>query len=171
MDKRVAEVAAAAKKAADDAKAAKDAGLNPCDKPENDSVKGGLPWWKEDARWLADATNALSIMFGLASAFTGLAGLAVGMFFPPAVPFVESLAAGFGYTSMAFAGLNTLFTGIGYGWTSSQFKSSLASTALGVLTFGQSKWIGAIGAGTVATKITQFGHDLVSPVTSLLSLF
>ncbi len=76
---------------------------------------------------------------------------------------------------MAFAGLNTVFTGIGYGWTSSEFKSSLASTALGVLTFGQSKWIGQLSKyedkvlAPVATKITQFGHDLISPVTGVLS--
>ncbi|GAA2435320.1 hypothetical protein ACFPFX_30275 [Streptomyces mauvecolor] len=48
------------------------------------------------------------------------------------------------------------------------FKSSLAGTALGLIAFGQSKWIGALGGSQVATKITQFGHDLVSPVTGLL---
>jgi hypothetical protein len=41
-----------------------------------------------------------------------------------------------------------------------------------VLTFGQSKWIGAAGGSTVVTKVSQFGHDLISPVTGVLgSLF
>jgi hypothetical protein len=88
------------------------------------------------------------------------------------VPFIEALASGFAYTSLAFSGLNVLFTGIGYGLSSSEFKSSLGSAALGVLTFGQSKWIGAAGGSTVVTKVSQFGHDLISPVTGVLgSLF
>jgi hypothetical protein len=170
--KRQAEIAAAAKQAAEEAREAKEAGTNPADTTDNDTVKGGLPWWKEDARWLANATNWLSIGFGFASAFTGLVGLAAGFFFPPAVPFIEALASGFAYTSLAFSGLNVLFTGIGYGLSSSEFKSSLGSAALGVLTFGQSKWIGAAGGSTVVTKVSQFGHDLISPVTGVLgSLF
>ncbi|MFF9135544.1 hypothetical protein ACF1AY_35235 [Streptomyces sp. NPDC014776] len=38
-----------------------------------------------------------------------------------------------------------IFTGIGWGLDSPQLRSSLASAALGVVTFGQSKWIGALG--------------------------
>ncbi|MFJ6787055.1 hypothetical protein [Streptomyces angustmyceticus] len=90
------------------------------------------------------------------------------MFAAPAVPFVEAFAVGLGYTSLAFTGLNVLFTGIGYGWSSGEFRSSLAGAALSVVTFGQSKWIGALGGSQVATKITQFGHDLISPITGLL---
>ncbi|WP_329145194.1 hypothetical protein OIU91_10805 [Streptomyces sp. NBC_01456] len=61
-----------------------------------------------------------------------------------------------------------MFTGIGYGLTGVEFKSSLARAALSVITFGQSKWIGALSGSQVATKITQIGHDLVSPITGLL---
>ncbi|MFV8132782.1 hypothetical protein [Streptomyces syringium] len=163
LDKRKAEIAEAARKAAEAARKAKEAGKNPADSPDNDNdnVKGGLPWWKSGARRAANATNWLSIGTGFASALCGVGG----MFFPP----LEIAAGGFAYASLAFGGLNALFTGIGYGWTSSEFKSSLGSLALGVITFGQSKWIGALGGGKVATKLTQFGHDLVSPVTGELS--
>ncbi|WP_437579397.1 hypothetical protein [Sorangium sp. So ce887] len=75
------------------------------------------------------------------------------------------------YTSIGTAGLSTLFTGIEYGFTSSKFASSSASTALVLVTLGQSKWIGALGGTKVATKVTQFAHDLVSPITGVLSLF
>ncbi|WP_234008761.1 hypothetical protein [Streptomyces sp. Mg1] len=73
--------------------------------------------------------------------------------------------------------ISTVLNGFAYGWTSSEFQASLGGTALGLITFGQSQWIGALGkvggkvVAPVATKITQFGHDLISPVTSLLSLF
>ncbi|MFJ1732422.1 hypothetical protein [Streptomyces sp. NPDC088254] len=166
------ELAEAAKKAVEEVRKAKAGGTNPADTPDNDSVQGGLPWWQEGARWLANATNWLSIGTGFMSAILGVSGLGAGVVFPPAVPYIEGFAAGFAYASLGFAGLNTLFTGIGYGWGSSEFKSSVASTALGVLTFGQSKWIGTLGGTKAATKITQFGHDLISPVTGLLgSLF
>ncbi|MYS40697.1 hypothetical protein GTY23_05470, partial [Streptomyces sp. SID5998] len=170
--KRKAEIAAAAKAAAEQARKAKEAGQNPADTSDNDDVKGGLPWWKKDARWLANATNWASIGTGFASAGIGLVGLGVGVFFPPAGLALEGIATGFGYASLAFTGLNVLFTGIGYGWTSSEFQSSLGSAALSLITFGQSKWIGALGGAKVATKLTQVGHDLISPVTGLVgSLF
>ncbi|MCF3144601.1 hypothetical protein [Streptomyces platensis] len=63
-----------------------------------------------------------------------------------------------------------MFTGIEHGFGSQQFWQSAGSAVLGLITFGQSKWIGALSAGKVATKITQFGHDLVSPITGLLGL-
>ncbi|MFE3640618.1 hypothetical protein ACFXOM_06305 [Streptomyces sp. NPDC059169] len=70
---------------------------------------------------------------------------------------------------MGSAALSTLFTGFEYGFTSSEFVSFAAGTALVLVTFGQSKWIGALGGTKVATKVTQFAHDLVSPITSTLS--
>ncbi|MGW9081249.1 hypothetical protein [Streptomyces kronopolitis] len=172
--KRQAEIAAAAKKAAEEARKAKAAGKNPADTPDNDKVKDGLPWWKESAQWLATATNWASIITGFFSAGFGVLGLGVGMAFPPAGAALELLAGHLGAASLAFTGLNVLFTGIGHGWTSGDFKSSLASAALSVITFGQSKWIGALSKvdknvfAPVATKITQIGHDLVSPITGLL---
>lgn len=83
-------------------------------------------------------------------------------------------AAGFGCASLATAGLSSLFTGLEYEFSSGEFSSSAGGTALGLLTFGQSKWIGAItkagdeAIAPVATKIGQFGHDLVSPITGTL---
>ncbi|WP_328741511.1 hypothetical protein OG436_01790 [Streptomyces caniferus] len=166
--KRQAEIAAASKHAAEEARKAKKAGKNPADTPENDKVKDDLPWWKAGARWLANATNTASIAAGFGSAGFALLGLGVGAFFPPAGAALELFAGNLGYASLAFTGLNVLFTGIGYGLTGVEFKSSLVSAALSVITFGQSKWIGALGGSQVATKITQIGHDLVSPITGLL---
>ncbi|WP_232543895.1 ALF repeat-containing protein [Streptomyces buecherae] len=153
-DKRSAEVAADAKRAAEEARAAKEAGTNPADKPEHDTVKGGLPWWKEGARWMANATEWASIGLGFAAAF-------VSPFFP-----VAGLVLG--ASSLAFAGISSIFTGIGYGFTGGKFVSSLAGTALGALTFGQTRLISAFGGTSVATKVTNFGHDLVSPITGSL---
>ncbi len=98
-----------------------------------------------------------------------------GLIFPPAAIVLEPLAFGLGIASVAVSGISTILTGIGYGWNSSEFWSSAGSTALGLVTFGQSQWIGALSkvggkaVAPVATKITQFGHDLISPVTSTLS--
>ncbi|MFI1105954.1 ALF repeat-containing protein [Streptomyces melanogenes] len=120
-DKRSAEAAPEAQKAAEAAAAAKKAGRNPADTAENDSVKGDLPWWKEDARWLADFTHMMSVGFAMVAAGAGIAGVA----FPPAAPFLEGFAMGTALTSVAFAALSGLFAGIGYGAGSSQFRSAI----------------------------------------------
>ncbi|MGO4463159.1 hypothetical protein AB4039_38690, partial [Streptomyces sp. M-16] len=170
-DKRQQELVAAAKQAAADAQAAKDAGKSPADTPDNDTVNGGdVPWYK-DLKWWANATSWISTGLGFASALAGIGGL----IFPPAAIVLEPLAFGLGIASMAVSGISTVLTRFAYGWNSSQFWASAGSTALGVLTFGQSQWIGSLSkvggkvVAPVATKITQFGHDLISPVTSTLS--
>ncbi|MEU1771112.1 MULTISPECIES: ALF repeat-containing protein [Streptomyces] len=162
--KRQAEIAAAARAAAEAAKKARESGKNPIDTPENDQVKGDdTPWWR-DAGWWANATNWASIGTGFLSAGLGI----VGLIFPPAAPILEPIAGGLAIASVALGGISALFTGIEHGFTSSEFWASAGSAALGLITFGQSKWIGAVGGSKVVTKITQFGHDLVSPVTGLL---
>ncbi|MFJ5637060.1 hypothetical protein ACIQF5_31065 [Streptomyces goshikiensis] len=168
QDKRTAEIAAAAKQAAEEARTAKGLGKSPADSAENDTVKTDVPWYK-DVKWWANATNYVSIGYGFISAGLGIAGI----FFPP----LEAVALGFGIASVGMSAISTVLNGFAYGWTSSEFQASLGGTALGLITFGQSQWIGALGkvggkvVAPVATKITQFGHDLISPVTSLLSLF
>ncbi|MDN3058785.1 hypothetical protein PH213_30415 [Streptomyces sp. SRF1] len=160
--KRKAELAAAAKKAAEEARKARESGNNPVDSSDNDSVSGGeSPWWR-DAGWWADATNKLSITTGFISAGLGMSSL---VFPPAAVP-----AGIFASVSLALGGISAVFTGIEHGFTSQKFWGSVGSASLALITFGQSKWIGALGGGKVVTKITQFGHDLVSPITGLLGL-
>lgn len=175
-EKRQIEAAEAARRAAEQAKKDRENGNNPSDSPTHDKVnkKGsdgdgeGEDWW-EDAGWYANAFNNISIATGFISAGLGLGSL----LFPPLAPF----AAGFAWVSLATAGLSTVFTGIEYGIFNGKFASSAAGTALALVTFGQSKWIGALSevGGTVvapvATKVTQFAHDLVSPITGVLSLF
>lgn len=74
------------------------------------------------------------------------------------------------------AALGTLFTGIEHGFSSSEFIGSAVGTGLSLVTFGQSKWLGAADKALggkvikpVVDKITEVGEDLVSPVTKALS--
>jgi hypothetical protein len=173
-EKRKAEAAEAARQAAEEAKKNRENGSNPADSPTHDQVNpngsngGGEDWWS-DAGWYASAFNNISIAAGFISAGLGIASLAF--------PLLAPAAGVFAYISLGAAGLSTVFTGIEYGFTSGEFASSAGSTALGLLTFGQSKWIGALSevggkvVAPVATKVTQFAHDLVSPITGVLSLF
>ncbi|MCI3927888.1 ALF repeat-containing protein [Streptomyces sp. AN091965] len=162
--KRKAEIAAAMRKAAEDARRARASGQNPADTPDNDDFDDLVPQWKLEARRYADAFNAFSILTGLAAA-----GLGVASLFLPIAPVTAPLAVGFGIASLIFTGANVVFTGLGYGWTSRKFFTSLAGGGLALLTFGQSKWIGAMGGSRAVTKVSQFGHDLISPVTSWLT--
>ncbi|MFD0383840.1 ALF repeat-containing protein [Streptomyces stramineus] len=66
--KRKAEIAEAARKAAEEARRVKESGKSPSDTPDNDDVKGGdTPWWR-DAGWWANATNWASIGTGFIAA-------------------------------------------------------------------------------------------------------
>lgn len=85
------------------------------------------------------------------------------------MPVLESFAKGFAIASIALGGISAVFTGIEHGFSSQDFWKSVGSASLGLITFGQSNWIGALGGGKVVTKLTQFGHDLISPITGLLS--
>ncbi|MEV8390509.1 MULTISPECIES: hypothetical protein [unclassified Streptomyces] len=93
----------------------------------------------------------------------------------PFAPFVAGAAGILGWVSVGSAALSTLFTGIEHGFGSSEFAGSLVGTSLGLLTFGQSKWIGATLDGVVspiARRATQLGSDIISPITgTLTSLF
>lgn len=174
--KRKAEIIEAARKAVMEIRKATKSRINPADTPENDKVKDDLPWWKEGARWLADASNTASIAAGFIAAGSGITAGALALFgaeLPAA--FAAGIAKYSGYASLAFSGISALSNGIGYGWNSRQFKESAASAALGLITFGQSKWIGTLanfkGASKLTkfgVKITEFGHDLISPITGWL---
>ncbi|MEU1099056.1 hypothetical protein ABZ389_38375, partial [Streptomyces sp. NPDC005877] len=165
--KRVEEVVATALKAAEEAKAARDAGRNPADTPGNDSVQGGVPWWQQSARDLAHDAELLSIFSGLAGSGLTIAGAAtlpeggVGLV-------LEGLALEANLAAMDFAVLNALLTGIGYGWTSNEFQHALGSAALHVVTFGQVQLIKKLGGGKVFTAVTGGLHEAVSPITGLL---
>lgn len=164
--KRVQEVIGAALKAAEDAKAAREAGRNPADTPGNDSVQGGIPWWQQTARDLANDAELISIYSGLAGSALTIAGAAT---LPEGVGLaLEGLAMAANLTSMNFAVLNALLTGIGHGWTSSEFQHALGSAALHVMTFGQIQLIKKLDGGKVFTAVTGGLHEAVSPITGLL---
>ncbi|MFB6835370.1 ALF repeat-containing protein [Streptomyces hydrogenans] len=164
--KRQAEIAEAARVAAVQAQRDRDSATDPADSSTHDQVNpngsnaGGEKWY-EDAKWWADTANYVSIGTGFLAAGLGIASLA----FPP-------LAVGavvLGYVSLGAGALSAVFTGMEYGFTSSEFAASAGSALLGLVTFGQSKWIGALGGTKAATKVTQFAHDLVSPIVGTLS--
>ncbi|MER5604385.1 hypothetical protein ABT085_46420, partial [Streptomyces sp. NPDC002265] len=176
--KRKLEVLDAADKAAAQARQNRANGTDPADSSTHDHVNsdgsnGDNDEWYTDAGFYADAFNYISIGTGFVAAGLGMASLA----FPPLAP----VAMAFGYVSLGTAAISTVFTGFEYGFGSREFAMSAAGTALGLITFGQSQAIGALGkvaikgvvteVAPVATHITQFAHDLVSPVTGLLSLF
>jgi hypothetical protein len=176
-DKRKAEIAEAARKAAEEARKAEEAGQNPADSPDNDSVKGGLPWWKEDARWLANETNHVAIIAALVESGAGIAGGTIGLLGGTfGVGALETVALGAGFTSSTATALNVLFTGIGYGFDSGEFQTSLGSAMLSMITLGQSKAVEYFEKGsvyklvpTVGRKLVNGGVGLVSPIIGLLS--
>ncbi|WP_208647980.1 ALF repeat-containing protein [Streptomyces tirandamycinicus] len=171
--KREAEVRAAAKAAAEKALREREAKIDPADKETNDQINpngtsaDADEWWN-DAGFYADAFNAISVGAGFLAAGCALAAFV----FPPA-----AAAAGFfAAVSMGASGLGTLFTGIEYGFTSSEFIDSAIGTGLSLVTFGQSKWIGAADKGLggklikpVVGKIADVGEDVVSGATKVLS--
>ncbi|MEV5944589.1 IS110 family transposase [Streptomyces sp. NPDC051994] len=123
-----------------------------------------LPWWKEGARDVAEGADIVSVGTGFISAGLGVVGIFAGVEDPVGAA-LETSAGVFADISIASAGVNTIFTGIGWGLDSPEFKQSLGNTSLALITFGQSKWLQAAGAGKAVPKISQFAHDLVSPVT------
>lgn len=170
------ETAAAARAATEEAQDNKDNVRNPADFVTHDKANSGGSqgdsdeWWN-DAAWYADAFNWGSIVSGFVAAAAAFAAPWTG----PAAPFVGALAGLSGWVSMGSAGLSTLFTGIEYGVDSGEFLGSLTGTGLGVLTLGQSKWIGHVLGGVaspIAKRASQLGSDLISPITGALgSLF
>ena len=171
--KRRAEAAEAARKAAEAARRAKEEGRNPADSPTHDKTNSGGSagdkdeWWN-DAQFYADAFNWISIGSGFLAAGAAFIAPWTGPFAGP----VLAAAGVLGWVSLASAGLSTLFTGIEHGFGSSEFAGSLVGTSLGLLTFGQSKWIGATLEGVaspVAKRVTQLGSDIISPITGTLS--
>ncbi|MFC8213080.1 ALF repeat-containing protein, partial [Streptomyces sp. NPDC057296] len=171
--KRRAEAAEAARKAAEAARRAKEEGHNPADSPTHDKTNSGGSsgdkdeWWN-DAQFYADAFNWISIGSGFLAAGAAFIAPWTG----PFAPAVAAAAGVLGWVSLASAGLSTLFTGIEHGFGSSEFAGSLVGTSLGLLTFGQSKWIGATLEGVaspVAKRVTQLGSDIISPITGTLS--
>ncbi|MBW8738823.1 MAG: ALF repeat-containing protein, partial [Streptomyces turgidiscabies] len=173
--KRAAEAAEAAKAAAEKARREREAKIDPADKDTNDQINpngtGAVAdadeWWN-DAGFYADAFNAISVGAGFLAAGCALAALV----FPPA-----AAAAGFfSAVSMGAGALGTLFTGIEHGFTSGEFVESAVGTGLSLVTFGQSKWLGAADKAAggklikpVVGKIADVGEDVVSGATKVLS--
>ncbi|WP_244410104.1 hypothetical protein [Streptomyces albofaciens] len=94
----------------------------------------------------------------------------------PVAVFFGAVARFSGWSSLGASVFSTLFTAYGRGLDSAEFRKSAGSTLLGLITFGQSGLIKKLGdfdeaskATQIGTAITQFGHDLISPITSLLS--
>ncbi|WP_432072057.1 ALF repeat-containing protein [Streptomyces wuyuanensis] len=171
--KREAEVKAAAKAAAEKARREREAKIDPADKDTNDQINpngtgGDADEWWNDAGFYADAFNAISVGAGFLAAGCALAAFV----FPPA-----AAAAGFfAAVSMGASGLGTLFTGIEHGFSSGEFIESAIGTGLSLVTFGQSKWIGAADKALggklikpVVGKIADVGEDVVSGATKVLS--
>ncbi|MGI5048331.1 ALF repeat-containing protein, partial [Streptomyces sp. JAC25] len=171
--KREAERKAAAAAAAEKARKEREAKTDPAGRGTNDQVNpnGTSPdadeWWN-DAEFYADAFNAISVGAGFLAAGCALAAFV----FPPAAAAAGVLAG----ISMGAGALGTLFTGIEHGFSSSEFIGSAVGTGLSLVTFGQSKWLGAADKALggkvikpVVDKITEVGEDLVSPVTKALS--
>ncbi|NDZ57398.1 hypothetical protein G3I47_08940, partial [Streptomyces anulatus] len=171
--KREAEVKAAAKAAAEKARREREANTDPADSGTNDQINpngtgaDADEWWN-DAGFYADAFNAISVGAGFLAAGCALASFV----FPPA-----AAAAGFfAAVSTGASGLGTLFTGIEHGFTSGEFFESAIGTGLSLVTFGQSKWIGAADKALggklikpVVGKIADVGEDVVSGATKVLS--
>lgn len=80
-------------------------------------------------------------------------------------------AAIFGGIAMGAGALGTLFTGIEYGFTSSEFMWSAGGTALSLVTYGQSRWVTPVAKSVapVVKKVAEEGKELVSSITSGLS--
>ncbi|MDQ0760572.1 ALF repeat-containing protein [Streptomyces canus] len=171
--KREAEVRAAAKAAAEKARREREAKINPADKDTNDQINpngtgaDADEWWN-DAGFYADAFNAISVGAGFLAAGCALAAFV----FPPA-----AAAAGFfSAVSMGAGALGTLFTGIEHGFSSGEFIESAIGTGLSLVTFGQSKWLGAADKAAggqiikpVVGKIADVGEDVVSGAAKALS--
>lgn len=92
------------------------------------------------------------------------------------VPPAAAAAGFFAAVSTGASGLGTLFTGIEHGFTSGEFFESAIGTGLSLVTFGQSKWIGAADKALggklikpVVGKIADVGEDVVSGATKVLS--
>ena len=116
-----------------------------------------------DERAFAEFFDTYATVTGFEAAGIGLAGL----WFPP----LELAATIVGSVSAVSGVIAAVFTGFEYGFDSNEFSKSAGLAALGLITFGQSKLIGiaAKEAAPVVTKIAQFGTDIVSPVTTVLS--
>ncbi|UIX35297.1 ALF repeat-containing protein [Streptomyces sp. GQFP] len=165
---RQAEIVQEARDAAEKAQQERDSGSDPADNGTHDDVNenGTGPeredWWS-DAGWWADAFNTVSVASGLIGAGLGLASLV----FPPLAP----VAAFFGYVSMGAGALGAIFTGIEHGFTSGPFIESAGRAALGLVTYGQSKWVVPVAkkVAPVVNKVAEEGKELVSSITSGLS--
>jgi hypothetical protein len=171
--KRAAEAQAAAEAALEEARRARQNNTDPADKDTNDQINpngtgGDTDEWWNDAGFYADAFNAISVGAGFLAAGCALAAFV----FPPA-----AAAAGFfSAVSMGAGALGTLFTGIEHGFSSGEFIESAVGTGLSLVTFGQSKWIGAADKAAggklikpVVGKIADVGEDVVSGATKVLS--
>ncbi|MDX3524066.1 ALF repeat-containing protein, partial [Streptomyces scabiei] len=171
--KREAEMRAAAEGAAEKARREREAKIDPAHKDTNDQINpngtgaDADEWWN-DAGFYADAFNAISVGAGFLAAGCALASFV----FPPA-----AAAAGF-FTavSMGAGALGTLFTGIEHGFSSGEFIESAIGTGLSLVTFGQSKWIGAADKALggklikpVVGKIADVGEDVVSGAAKALA--
>ena len=118
-------------------------------------------WWN-DAQFYADAANVVSVGAGLLAAGCTLAGFV----FPPAF----AAAGFFAAVSTGASAISTVFTGIEHGFTSSDFWWSAAGTGLSLVTYGQSKWLGALKPASTAVKpvvgkIAGVVEDGVSSIT------
>ncbi|MFZ3544264.1 hypothetical protein ACODT3_01545 [Streptomyces sp. 4.24] len=162
-DKRRAEIGEEVRKALEEALKARAEGKNPADSPENDSVGGDIPQWQQDARTLANILEWAS----LATSVAGTSLEIAGVWFPPA----EVAGLFLSVTSVGLSQLSALFTGIGYGFTSSEFQHAIGNSMLHLVTFGQSQWIKKLDGGKVVTAIEIGLHGSLSVISSGLHLF
>ena len=78
---------------------------------------------------------------------------------------MEPFAAGFAIAGIAASGLATIYTGIGYGFDSSEFWTAAGNTALELFSFGASRYVGGLdGLTHTASTIGSSAAHAVSPV-------
>ncbi|MFJ7272764.1 hypothetical protein ACIQV3_40105, partial [Streptomyces sp. NPDC099050] len=166
---RQTEVALEAKKAAEAAQASVQSGTNQADAPEHDTVKDASEWWKTAKGWAAKSHEA-AIFTGWVTVGLGLTGLAAGAFgvTAPAVPFIAGLALSAGQVTIGLEVISTVSTGIGYGWTSSEFKRSLGITTISALTFGVGRIVHHSVGSHLVKEISGIGREAVSTIVSWL---
>ncbi|MEU9027532.1 hypothetical protein AB0D46_08345 [Streptomyces sp. NPDC048383] len=149
------------------------AGANQCDSTAYDTVKGGGST-VGDAKWWADYLHKAGMIAGFVGVGVGIVGIGVGILFPPAGALIMAAGLGIGIGGAMLDAASAVFYGIGYGWTSNEFKKQAGIAALGALTIGASGVIGIAAKGVskgshLVAKVSEVAHEAVSPIVSWLS--